>query len=253
MIHHPQPPTLIDYPDTDGQPMSESDATRFYLIYCIAALRLFFKSRPQVYVSGNLFIYYQEGDASKNISPDVFVIFGVPKRERRSYKTWQEGGKVPSFVLELTSKSTKKQDEETKPELYCQLGVQEYFQYDPTGDYLQPQLKGQRLVDGVYEPISNNMLPDGTLVLHSEVLRLDLYLRPLAAPSMTAPALLSPIVRELRLVDPQTGMQLLTYEEAEQARQAAEEAQKEAEEAQKLAEQELATLRELLRQRGIDL
>ncbi len=129
---------LIDYPETDGQPMTESDATRAYLIYCISALRLFFQSRPQVYVSGNLFIYYEEGKPQKSILPDVFVVFGVSKRERRSYKTWQEGGKLPSFVLEITSLTTQKQDEEAKPNLYASLGIQEYFQYDPTGDYLKP-------------------------------------------------------------------------------------------------------------------
>lgn len=236
MIQFPQFPTSIDYPDSDGQPMTESDATRTYLIYCVAALRLFFQSRPQVYVSGNLFIYYQEGDSSKNISPDVFVIFGVSKRERRSYKTWQEGGKLPSFVLELTSKTTKKQDEETKPDLYRQLGVQEYFQYDPTGDYLKPQLKGQRLVHGSYEPIPPQTLADGTISLTSQVLRLDLRLLP-PAPSVFWTEPLGPIVRELRLVDPQTGMQLLTYEESEQARQAAEQAQQAAEQAQQAAEQ----------------
>ena len=60
MIYQPTSP-LIEYPETDGQPMTESDATRSYLIYCIAALRLFFQSRPRVYVSGNLFIYYDRG------------------------------------------------------------------------------------------------------------------------------------------------------------------------------------------------
>ena len=79
--------SLIEYPETDGQPMTESDATRTYMIYCIAALRAFFQSRPQIYVSGNLFIYYEEGNPKQSILPDVFVIFGVSKRERRSYKT----------------------------------------------------------------------------------------------------------------------------------------------------------------------
>ena len=160
-LYNPSP--LIEYPETDGQPMTESDATRDYMTYCIAALRSFFQSRPQIYVSGNLFIYYEEGNANQNISPDVFVIFGVSKRERRSYKTWQENNKVPDFVLELTSKSTKKQDEETKPLLYSQLGIQEYFQYDPTGDYLKPQLKGQTLVNGIYQPIAAQTLTDGSI------------------------------------------------------------------------------------------
>ena len=89
----------IIYPDTDGQPMTESDATRDYLIYGVEVLRLYFKSRPNVYVSGNLFVYYEEGNPRASISPDVFVIFGVSNRQRRSYKTWQEDGKLPSFVL----------------------------------------------------------------------------------------------------------------------------------------------------------
>ena len=56
------PSRLIKYPETDGQPMTESDATRNYMSYCITALQAFFQSRPQVYVSGNLFIYYEEGN-----------------------------------------------------------------------------------------------------------------------------------------------------------------------------------------------
>jgi Uma2 family endonuclease len=70
--------------------MTESDATREYLIYAVEVLRLHFESRRQVYVSGNLFIYYEEGNPKAVVSPDVFVVFGVSPRFRRSYKTWQE-------------------------------------------------------------------------------------------------------------------------------------------------------------------
>jgi Uma2 family endonuclease len=222
MVQQPQISSpLIDYPETDDQPMTGSDATRNYLIYCIAALRLFSQGRSQTYVSGNLFIYYEEGHSNKNISPDVFVIFGVSKRERRSYKAWQENGKLPSFILELTSKSTKKQDEETKPELYRQLGVQEYFQYDPTGDYLQPQLKGQTLINGEYQPIATQTLPNGTVCLSSQVLGLDLHLLPSNLTSFM-PSPIGPLMRELRFVDPSTGAQLLTYAELDQLRVQAE-------------------------------
>lgn len=85
----------VEYPETDGDPMTESDATRNYLIYCVEALRLFFQSRPRIYVSGNLFIYYQEFQPEKKLSPDVFVVFGVSKRERRGYETWREGASYP--------------------------------------------------------------------------------------------------------------------------------------------------------------
>jgi Uma2 family endonuclease len=239
MVEISQTPTFVEYPDSDGQPMTESDATRIYLIYCVEALRLFFQGRSQVYVSGNLFIYYQEGQTNKSVSPDVFVVFGVSNRKRRSYKAWQEAGKLPSFILEITSLSTKKQDEESKPLLYASLGVPEYFQYDPTGDYLKPQLKGKRLVNGSYEPIPPTTLTDGTVILHSETLGLDLRLLPADQTTVQFPGIAT---RELRLFDPQTGAKLLSYQEAEQARleaeQMANEERQRAEQESQRAEQE---------------
>lgn len=259
MVQQPYAPSrVIEYPETDGQPMTESDATRTYMIYCIAALRAFFQGQPQIYVSGNLFIYYEEGNSSQNISPDMFVIFGVSKRDRRSYKTWQENGKLPAFVLELTSKTTKKQDEETKPLLYSQLGIQEYFQYDPTGDYLQPQLKGQTLVNGVYQPIAAQTLPDGSVTIASQVLGLELRLLPLSATSFL-PSPIGPVAKELRFFDPRTGTQLLTYAESEQSRIQAEqevgEAQHRADQAERLAAEERQRAERLaaqLRSLGVD-
>jgi Uma2 family endonuclease len=228
---------LIEYPETDGQPMSESDATRDYLLYSVAVLESYFQGHRNVYVSGNLFIYYEEGNNKKSISPDVFVIFGVSKRKRRSYKTWQEGGKLPSFVLEVTSFSTKRQDEVEKVALYASLGVEEYFQYDPTGDYLNPQLKGRRLVDGVYQPLPLQRLVNGDVVIHSQVLGLDLCLQPPSASSLLTPQI-APLALELRYYDAQTGTKLLSYRESEQAREQAEAERILAEQAREQAEAE---------------
>jgi Uma2 family endonuclease len=205
-------PSVI-YPESDGLPMSESDATRDYLVYSVEVLREYFRSRGGIYVSGNLFIYYQEGDSSKVVSPDVFVIFGVNQYKRRSYKAWLEGNKLPQFVLEITSFSTRKQDEVTKPELYASLGVTEYFQYDPTGDYLTPQLKGQRLVDGAYRPLDLAPNAAGQLRIHSQVLGLDLCLEP-----PDQPAGLEAAAFYLRFHDPATGNKLLSYSELITAR-----------------------------------
>ena len=234
---------LLEYPETDGQPMSESDATRDYLLYSVAVLESYFQGHRNVYVSGNLFIYYEEGNNKKSISPDVFVIFGVSKRKRRSYKTWQENGKLPSFVLEVTSFSTKRQDEVEKVALYASLGVEEYFQYDPTGEYLRPQLKGRRLVDGVYQPLPLQLMANGEPVIHSQVLGLDLCLQRPSAASLLIPQIV-PLALELRYYDAQTGTKLLSYRESEQAREQAEaerilaeQAQQRAEQAQQQAEQ----------------
>ncbi|NJL47073.1 MAG: Uma2 family endonuclease [Leptolyngbyaceae cyanobacterium SM2_5_2] len=245
----------IIYPDSDGQPMTESDATRDYLLYCVEVLRLYFKSRPNVYVSGNLFVYYEEGNPKASISPDVFVIFGVSHRKRRSYKTWQEGGKLPNFVLEITSRSTKRQDEEEKPCLYASLGVEEYFQYDPTADYLNPQLRGSQLVNGTYQPLPLVSTVSGLPYIHSSVLGLDLQLHP-PYPELG----LAPAAQALRFYDPKTGTKLLSREELEQLREALQEeneliqqerdaAQQERDAAQQRAEELAARLREL----GIDV
>ena len=213
----------IIYPDGDGQPMTESDPTRDYLIYGVEALGVYFQDRPDVYVSGNLFVYYKRGVPDAVVSPDVFVVFGVEKKKRRSFKAWEENGKLPSFVMEITSKTTQENDEVEKREKYSRMGVAEYFQYDPTGDYLQPALKGARLAAGTYRPIPAQLLSDGSVSIPSEVLGLDLQL----------------LNGELRFYNPATGKKLLTPLETEWARQAAELAQQEAELAQQEAEQSL--------------
>lgn len=147
------------------------------------------------------------------------MVFGVENRQRRSYKTWEENNKTPDFVLEITSKATRTKDQGAKKGIYAFLGVCEYYQYDPTGDYLTPQLQGLRLVNGNYFPVPTSTLPDGTVSLSSEVLGLELRIQS----------------GEMRFYDPATGQTLLSYEEEAAARQAAEE------KAQRLA----AKLREL--------
>ena len=191
--------TEIIYPDSDGEPMAESDSARDYLIYGVESLKIHFKKRTDVYVSGNLFIYYEKGNPSAVISPDVFVVFGVENKQRMSYQIWKENNKVPDFVLEVTSKKTKKVDQEDKPLKYASLGVKEYFQYDPTGDYLKPVLQGGKLVNGQYEKFPLIQLENGEFMIVSEVLGLELRI----------------IQGELRFYDPVTGKKLLTSEERE--------------------------------------
>lgn len=165
----------IVYPETDGKPMTESDIARDYLIYAVDVLEYYFSDQENVYVSGNLFIYYEQDVSDAVVSPDVFVIFGVSKEKRISYKVWEENDKTPSWVLEITSASTRNTDSKEKPLKYAQMGVAEYFQYDPRGDYLRPdRLKGFHLVEGQYEPMSVEFLSDGELSIRSEVLGLEL-------------------------------------------------------------------------------
>jgi Uma2 family endonuclease len=214
-------PEEIQYPSSDGEPMAESDITRDYMIYGVEALIAHFQNRSDVYVSANSFIYYAEGNKEAVVAPDLYVVFGVAKRKRDNYLVWKEGGITPDFVLEITSETTQAKDQQTKPEIYRSLGVREYFQYDPSGDYLNPILQGVRLVNGEYEPIIANNISFDTLWLYSEVLELELHL----------------IAGELRFRDPQTGEFLKTHKEERFGRLAAESAFAESEQA-RLAEQQ---------------
>jgi Uma2 family endonuclease len=219
-LHGDAQVTTVDYPDTDGLPMAESDFQRKPLTYAVEALDIYFQDRPDVYVSGNLFLYYREGDPRVVVAPDVFVVFGAAKRDRPSYKLWEEP-KAPDFVLEITSKSTQSEDQESKPQTYAQLGVREYVQYDPTGDYLKPPLQGLRLVAGTYEPLPVTERPEGRLVLYSAVLELELHVED----------------GQLHFYTAETGQKLLTHREAEQARLQAEQGRLQAEQARLQAEQ----------------
>jgi Uma2 family endonuclease len=205
--------TEIVYPISDGKPMAESDPARDYLIYGVETLDIYFANQPDVYVSGNLFIYYRQGVPSAVVAPDVFVVFGVEKKKRFTYKVWQEGGILPSFVLEITSATTQENDQQEKPIKYASLGIQEYFQYDPTGDYLDHQLQGLNLVDGVYQDLPVQISANGELTIESQVLGLSLTV----------------CNSELRFFERTNGRKkLLSHKETEQARQESEQARQQA-------------------------
>ena len=184
-------PAAVEYPSSDGKPIAESDSQRIPLTYAVDRLRYHFRNHADVYASGNLLIYYEEGNPRARVAPDVFVVFGVRNVERSSYRLWEEG-KGPDFVLEITSRATWREDQRKKRELYRRLGVREYWQYDPTRDYLEPPLQGSELVEGAYERLPEREMADGTLALRSEVLGLELRLTG----------------RRLRFHDPQSGEDL---------------------------------------------
>ena len=215
-------PRVIDYPETDGQPMAETPTHRDAMMDAIQVLRRHFAHRPDVYVSGNMMMYYEEGEPRRCVSPDVFVAMGVEDKDRRTYLLWREA-KGPDFVLEVTSKSTRRNDQVTKRALYEWMGVSEYVLYDPLGEYLDPPLQGYRLVGGRYVEWERTRVPGGVRALHSEVLGLSLHVRARD--------------RALRLYDPAAGKDLLTPVEAAAAR---EEAEARAERADARAEREAA-------------
>jgi Uma2 family endonuclease len=161
-------PTATIYPESDGKPMAETDVHALCLIYLRTALDNYFSAQSDVYVSGNLLVYYVEGNPAKSFAPDVFVVRGVPKGPRRIYKLWAEGV-APQIIIKLTSRKTWREDLQTKWRLYAELGLQEYFIFDPEYDYLDEPLVGYRLEAGQYFDLS---VKDGRM--RSEVLGLEL-------------------------------------------------------------------------------
>ena len=161
----------IDYPTGDGKPMAETELHLLDMIDIIQLLRDYLAGRPDVYVGGNLLLFYEKGNRRKHIAPDAFVAFGVSKEPPRdNYLVWEEG-KGPDLVVEITSKSTRCEDQQKKFGIYRDiLKVSEYILFDPTQDYLKPPLQGFRLAAGDYvaiEPIAGR-LPSEVLGLHLE-------------------------------------------------------------------------------------
>ena len=163
----------IYYPETDGKPFAESDLHRIHIIDTYHRLNAYYEDRDDVYVSGNLLIYDVPGKTQRSISPDVMVVFGIEKKMRRTYKTWEEG-KAPDLVMEFSSKTTYRSDLNKKKKRYAQLGVKEYFLYDPERSYLYDPLVGLRLNnDGENETILS--LPNGGIP--SAVLGLEFHIQ----------------------------------------------------------------------------
>lgn len=100
----------VYYPCSDGQPVAETEIHLMLILNTVACLRHFFRKRPDIYVGGNLYLYYQKGSPGKRRAPDVMVVKGVAgKVKRRSFKIWEEKA-VPRTVIEYTSKETADED-----------------------------------------------------------------------------------------------------------------------------------------------
>ena len=212
------PHDAVLYPCSDGQPMAETQIHGECMMYVTAALRRWFEKhgRADVYVGSNNFLYYERGNPRAVVAPDVYVVLGAPAYPARdTYMLWNEP-KGPDFVLEVTSASTRRDDERRKRDVYAALGVREYFLYDPRAEYLTPALQGFRLHDGEYRALpAVTVLSNRGVAMTSEVLDLELRDEREA--------------RMVRLHNRATGEDLPTYGEAERTGREAAEARRAAE------------------------
>ena len=234
------PSAAIIYPTSDGRPMGETDLHRSIMVETIDSLKLHYAGQ-QVYVSGNILLFFQPGNRRRHVSPDVLVVRGLDPHDRENYLLWEEG-LPPHVVIEVTSESTRKEDLYDKFEIYRdQIRVPEYFQFDPRGEYLHPALQGYRLTAGRYERIEpvSDRLPSRELGLHLE--RQERRLR-LWDPATDA---WLPTLQESRAA------MLANWQQAEAERQQAEAARREMEAKWQVAEAQAEQLRdELDRLRG---
>ena len=151
--------------------MAETPLHRENMVATIDRLRVWYAGRTDVYISGNMFVYYVEGDRRKHVSPDVMLILNVPATYRDIYCTWLEPKHTLDLVFEFTSKSTSDEDLIEKRQLYAaELGVREYLLFDPYAEYLDPPEQMLRLVLGKYVPVKpvDGRLPSAVTGLHFE-------------------------------------------------------------------------------------
>jgi Uma2 family endonuclease len=157
--------------------MAETPEHLEAMLYLVAALQAYFAQRKDVYVAGNQFMYWIEGNPRQRVAPDVYVVFGVPKTPLRpTWKIWEEG-KAPDVIIELTSRKTASEDLGRKHRLYQRLGVKEYIMIDVTREYLIEPVILHRLVGEEYQTVRNERPNDWEWWVHSELLGLSIVVR----------------------------------------------------------------------------
>ena len=153
----PVPPSSDELPSDDGEPM-ETELHGKQMDLTLDYGRWLLRDR-EAYVAGNMAFYFSATQAKKNDfkAPDLMFVLDVPRRVRKSWVIWEEGGRTPDVVIELLSESTAQVDLGRKKDLYAFLRVRDYFVFDP----LTGELRGWTNASGHFEPLARD--PDGRL------------------------------------------------------------------------------------------
>ncbi len=138
-------PNVI-YPESDGKPMADNTKQFELIVEIKKGLDLLFINDPQVFVAGDLFWYPVEGQPKIVTAPDVMVAMGRPKKDRGSYKQWEEDNIAPQVVFEILSPTNSRTEMSKKLLFFERHGVQEYYLYDPEENVLEVW---QRTFDGL--------------------------------------------------------------------------------------------------------
>lgn len=164
-----RPPSVDELPTDDGEPL-ESQRHRLQTNLLLECLEVAWARRSDFYAGGNQFYYYSALQAKRNDfrGPDVFVVLETEHRPRQAWVVWEEDGKHPDVIIELTSPSTATIDRVDKKRLYRLLRIPEYFVFDPDDGTLEGLALDASHSE--YVPIE----PSAAGRLHSARLGLDL-------------------------------------------------------------------------------
>lgn len=183
----------VYYPEEREDDMGETSVHIKLLADLLSVLKLYFKDRADVFLSGNMNLYFEKGNPRRWFAPDLLVAFGVPNVERSSYLLFRERV-FPQVIVEIASEKTWRNDVDEKLRTYEQYGAEEYYVFDPDNAFLSAPLLAYRRQNEILAPIE------------------------IAGNRIFSPRLGLEIVwtgDDFRLYDPQTGKFLLNLEEAE--------------------------------------
>ena len=197
-----QSPVLLPLPDPPLRNPDELMANFQHLTISGGALHLakHFGNPATTLLGGDLYLApVPPGDMTGIRYPDMLIAFDVDPEayHRRNGYVISEQGKPPDFVLEIGSPSTGRVDVQEKRDDYAALSIPEYWRFDETGRSHGTRLAGDRLVDGIYQPIAIEVLAEDVLQGYSAVLNLDLRWEQ----------------GQLKWYDPETGRHIATYDD----------------------------------------
>jgi len=226
----------IIYPCSDGQPMADSTIQYKLIVTIKEGCELLLKDDQNVFIAADLLWYPVEGRTDISQAPDVMVVFGRPKGDRRSYLQFREDNIPPQVVFEIRSYSDSQLKMNKKFSFYNRYGVEEYYLYDPA----QNELTGWQRIEGmleVIEPMEGWISPRLGVRFELGSEGLEIY-RPDGEKFLSYSEINAERLLERRRAEQE-------FQRAEEASQRAEEASQRAEQEAQKAERLAAKLREL--------
>jgi Uma2 family endonuclease len=146
---------VLELPTEDGVPL-ETNWHRIEINLLIDSLHHLWRDRRDYFAGGNMFLYFSFEQVRNRLyrGPDFFLVKGVDgERDRRAWIVWEEKGRYPNVIVELSSPSTREIDLGPKKDLYEQtFRTPEYFCYDPDS----ARLVGWRQPNAGYREIEPN-------------------------------------------------------------------------------------------------